>query len=54
MALLLDLQIKNVMAYFAIRSPFYDRCNRIAAEMKRGLCRIQSEQVCPHACPDKK
>jgi hypothetical protein len=54
MPFLLDLQIKNVMAYFAIRSPFYDRCNGIAAEMKRGLCRIHNEQICPGACPDKK
>jgi len=54
MALLLDLQIKNVMAYVAVRSPFYDGCNRIAAEMKRGLCRIYREKICPNSCADKK
>jgi hypothetical protein len=54
MALLLDLQIKNVMACLAGRSPFYDGCNRIAAEMKRGLCRIYREQICLHSCADKK
>jgi hypothetical protein len=35
MALLLDLQIKNVIGYLAGRSPFYQGSQRIAAEMKR-------------------
>jgi len=54
MPLLFNLQIKNPIADLAARSPFYDGCNGIAAEMESRSGWIDREQVCPRSFADEK